>query len=306
MTILCIYNPGSKRGESVTAELRHLLATNTSGHSIEWLPVDDLSQYAGMPDRIGLVGGDGTVNIVMSWLQRTNRQLPIGVIPAGTGNNLAMGLGLSLTVTAAADILVNGTQTMSLDGIAYYQDDEFSGVFVQSAIAGFPAQIACRYDKLRQSRLFRLVARPLGTRIYRILAAISIPWERTFGEWCRAVTVGLPDAEPIDESVIAIFIGNERSLGGDFIPCPDAKIDDGLVDVCLIRSVGVATCVHIFRCIAAGLHMRHAAITYYQSGGPVSLQFERPTALVVDGNVLPSCRHYQFDVLPQRFELLVG
>src|SRR5678816_4908666 len=74
----------------------------------------------------------------------------------------------------------------------------------------------------------------------------GVSWARRCVQ--ETVQCVLPE-ETLEERVIAIFIGNERSLGGEFQPCPKARIDDGLMDLCFVRAGTGESYLRLFRSV---------------------------------------------------------
>ena len=114
----------------------------------------------------------------------------------------------------------------------------------------------------------------------------------------------LASGETQRQSVLAVFIGNERSLGGNFIPCPDARPDDGRVDICTILAGTGARYLDLFRQVLSGQHVQDRAVSYLQTENPFELAFSGATPLLVDGDIKCASHHYFVDVLPGRFRIV--
>ncbi len=163
-------------------------------------------------------GGDGTVRTVCAELAGTG--VPVGVVPAGTGNLLARNLGIPLFIQAAVDVALHGQDRaidlvhVSGDGIP---DDEH---FMVMAGMGFDAAImegANEGIKARVGWLAYVVAGARNMMFPAVRLEISVdggPWTRH-----RARTV---------------LIGNVGYLQAGIPLLPDAAIDDGVLDVVLL------------------------------------------------------------------------
>lgn len=268
--------------------------------------------------RVLVVGGDGSVNAVASWLLESSAEREVGIVPAGTGNNLARGLGLPLEPSAALGVALNEARTVSLDVLRYEASgDGARRYLVQTGALGFPAAIAGRYDRLRRFRAFRWLALPFGTHIYRILALAGLGRQR-WREWrgkrplrIRAAFSAsdggsVPVAgETLEEDVLALFLGNERSLGGNFIPCPEASPCDGKMDLCLIRAGVRESYLRLFSLVARGRHTERVDSVLYRQGGPLlEISLSEPSPLLVDGDLWVSSDSYRFELLAGRLRVV--
>ncbi len=309
--LIVVYNRASRRGKSATARVRERVeASAPLRERVEWVDLrelDHLETAQRPPARVVAIGGDGTVNAAASWIVAREIDAPIAVIPAGTGNNLARGLGVPLDRMRALDLATDGEHTRPVDAIAVSPDGT-RRVLLQSGALGFPAEIAARYDSLRRNALFRGLTRPFGPSIYRMLALLGLRSQKKrerLGRDLLELECRLPDGV-LRETVLAVFINNERSLGGNFIPCPAARVDDGALDLCLIRARTGASYLRLFSSIARGEHLAFTdAVVPVQSAGPVTLRFSAPTPLLVDGDICAESDSYTLEVVPARFRFLV-
>jgi diacylglycerol kinase (ATP) len=303
--MLVVSNAQSRRGAAVAERVRPVLE---AAGGTRWVALADLRDDVPVAGRVVVIGGDGTVSAVVAWLHRRDTTAELAIIPAGTGNNLASGLGLALEPLAAAEVAVSGTRCRQIDIVAcQLLDDQHTVLIIQSAAFAFPACVAAAYDRLRTHRALRLIARPFGTYIYRVLAAIGLLREQVgVGLTAETVTVTLPGGDQVTSPVIALFVGNDSSLGGNFLPCPRAEIDDGRLDLCLIAAGASCHYLRLFREVARGTHLTDAAVQYWQHPGTVRLTFSEPTKLVADGEIVPAGREFELSVLPGALSILTG
>jgi len=274
-----------------------------------------------LPRRIVAVGGDGTVNGVAEWLFRNSSpgETSLGIIPGGTGNNLARGLGIPLHPDRAAEVALSGREERRIDMIRYVpvgsvedpsREPPAARLVIQQGAFGFPAEINARFSELRKSRLFRLAAHPLGHLIYRFLALLGL-YRRQLadrkgpGDVLR-LGARLP-GEDLEGEILAVFIGNEASIGGGFQPCPSASVDDGLMDLCIIRAGTGDSYWSLFRAAIRGEHVSmESAVEYRQTPGPLELHFSEPTPILADGDMGPSARSFRLELIPGGVAVVVG
>lgn len=214
-------------------------------------------------------------------------------------------MGLPSSVPEAVDLALTGSEVRPLDAIriAVGEDDM---LMIQSAAFGLPAEVARRYDRWRQSLCFRLVGRVLGKQIYRLLALAGLRREKR-----RAHQGGLRlrvefAGEQISANALALFIGNEATLGGDFVPCPQARTDDGKLDFCLVSHDAETDYLDLFRDVARGEHLNRDMVSYRQGSSPLRLEFESAASIMVDGDVWRSAAVFEFEVLAGRFSVVVS
>lgn len=303
-----VHNPGARRGRRVLRAVHRMLSAHSIAVEIRFVSIQDLDACPPNPARVIVVGGDGTFNLTASWLHATNCHAPLAIIPAGTGNNLATGLDLPRRTSEALALAFGGTATRPLDAMVF-TSDETQTLMVQSAAFGFPAAVADHYDHWRRRSVLRSLGKFVGTHVYRYLALLRLATERRRarrGEDTISLICRLDDEE-LEVTVLAVFLGNERTLGGNFVPCPHARVDDGKVDLCLIRHGPRTPYFALFRAMSTGRHLEHGDhVLYRQTTQSMELEFDREVPLLVDGDIKTAAKQYRVDILPGRFQIFVG
>ena len=193
-------------------------------------------------DAVVVAGGDGTVHLAIQELARTG--VPLGVIPVGTGNDMASALGLrELDVEAAADAIVDG-QTRLIDLARVTRVDGSTAFFGTVLASGFDSRVNDRANAMRW---------PRGGARYNIAILIEfltlrgIPYE---------VDMILADGTPerIVGDLVMGTVGNGRTYGGGIPICPDADPADGLLDVTLVRPAGRLRLLRLLPRVYKGTH----------------------------------------------------
>lgn len=312
---LLLYNPASKNGDRIFRRARELLGKGgfAGSASLTWVPLKELKELRGaqaQPERLIVLGGDGSINAAAEWLIERGHTCPIAMVPAGTGNNLARGLGVPLDLEPALRTALEGRGTRSLDVILYRgSEGDRARLIVQTAALGFPAEIAARYDAMRRHSLFRYLCAPAGPYVYRMLAFAGLAAQKRkerLGKNLLQLDLKLP-GERLRETVFAVFIGNERSLGGNFHPCPRAEVDDGLLDICLVRAGTGASYLKLFRAVIRGEHLAlEQTVVYRQTRGPVEIELSAPSLFLADGDLWLKDRRFHLEVLPRRFQVITN
>ena len=168
-------------------------------------------------DLVVAAGGDGTVRVVCSEMAGTG--IPVGVVPAGTGNLLARNLGLPLVHERALDTVFSG-QDRAIDVVRIEGDDLPSTRFVVMAGLGLDAAIMAGAPDALKARI--------GWPAYVVAGARQLRYPAV------RVDISVDGAEPVRRRARTVVIGNVGSLQAGIPLLPDAKIDDGLLDVVVI------------------------------------------------------------------------
>ena len=190
-------------------------------------------------DAVVTLGGDGLVNIALQVLGGTST--PLGIVPAGTGNDIARGLGLDVRTPAAAVDHVVAGRTCTID-LGRASGRWFAGVLS----AGFDSMVNERANRMTW---------PGGRSRYNLAILAEL---RTF----RPVPFRLElDGETWETPAMLIAVGNGTSYGGGMRVCPDALLDDGALDVTVLGPIGKAEFVRVFPTVYRGTHVEHPAVT---------------------------------------------
>ncbi len=168
-------------------------------------------------ERVVAVGGDGTMNEVAQALLHTPAALAL--VPCGSGNGLALHLGLPLKVAAAIDLAAdeNGRVAIIDTGIVNHRP------FFNAMGVGLDAEVSRRFNQLT-TRGLPAYGR---TALAAFLQARAEPY----------VIVCHGQREPIEALLIAV--ANSDQYGNRALIAPGARVDDGELDLVAIRRVGL-------------------------------------------------------------------
>jgi YegS/Rv2252/BmrU family lipid kinase len=168
-------------------------------------------------DLVLVAGGDGTVRVVCAALAYTG--IPVGVIPAGTGNLLARNLHIPLDLDDALERILEG-RDRRIDLVKVHGDELDTDRFAVMAGLGLDAAII--------SDAPPHLKRQIGWTAYLVSAAKNINHPSV------RVQITLDDEEPIERRVRTVVVGNVGMLQANIPLLPDARPDDGLLDVVVI------------------------------------------------------------------------
>lgn len=192
-----------------------------------------------------VVGGDGVIRLALQVLARSG--IPLGIVPAGTGNDHAREYGLpTADPVAAVDVIAAGrTETVDLGLIKGADGSETW--FGTIAATGFDSLVSDRVNRMRW---------PHGRMRYNlaIVAEISrlrpLPFRLVFDGERQVVT----------DLTLAAF-GNTRSYGGGMLICPNADHSDGLLDVTMVRAGSRTKLIRLFPTVFKGTHISLDEVT---------------------------------------------
>ena len=264
LTIVVAINPSASFGKSrevgpaVVATLRALghLVTSLTEPDFEQLRDSARRAIAKKPDALVVVGGDGMVSLGVNLLAHT--KVPLGIIPSGTGNDMARGLGIPVGNTEAAiealvDALARPARAIDAGRIRHLDSETGEATttwFASVLSAGFDAIVNERANRLRH---------PRGKSRY--LVALVIELARLRPIRYRLVLDGV---ETVTDAAL-IAVGNNQSIGGGMRVTPNAVVDDGLFDVLVVTPLSRIAFMRVFPRVFAGTHLTDPRVTVHRA-----------------------------------------
>jgi len=204
------------------------------------------------------VGGDGLIHLVIQVASPIN--LPVVTIPAGTGNDFVRSLGWSLEKPIAPLWKALNDQPEAIDlGVI---DGE---LFAAICSTGFDSLVNERANTMKW---------PKGPAKYNVAMALELP---KFKPIQYRFTV---DGKYLEKEAMLIAVGNGRSYGGGMLVCPDAKLDDALLDLMILNPVSKREFVQIFPSVYEGKHVEHPQVEIYRA---TEIQIEAEAICYADG-----------------------
>jgi diacylglycerol kinase (ATP) len=189
-------------------------------------------------------GGDGTV-CALAGLS-AERAGVLAIVPSGSGNDLARHLAVPRgDAPAAAALLVTG-QLATVDLGRAHAADGATAWFTTVANAGFDAEA---------NRWANGIERVGGTPLYVLAVLRTLT---TYSPRRMRVTV---DDRTVDGEAWLVAVANTRSYAGGMVIAPDASLDDGALDVCVVGKVARADFLRTFPRVFDGTHVEHPAVT---------------------------------------------
>lgn len=216
-----LINPISGTARKDALEQMIIQQTKRQQIPFEILPTDPTGDYSGLAQHIQresitdiiVCGGDGTINRVASHVHDTG--VKIGIIPMGSGNGLALAAGIPTAPSRALDIIFRGRFT-PVDG--FYINGKFSCMLCG---VGFDAQVA--HDFAMQKRR--------GLQTYIKVSAINYFKAVTYPFSIQAANFNM------DTEAYLVCVANSNQFGNNFIIAPKASLNDGLLDIVIVKKM---------------------------------------------------------------------
>jgi diacylglycerol kinase (ATP) len=248
--VVVAINPTAAFGKNADAGARAVGVFRDAGLTVTELRAESFELLTGKltlalratPDALVVVGGDGMVSLAVNAIATTS--IPLGIVPAGTGNDLARGLGLvvgdvpaSITALLAAfDREPRRIDLGHITSIDRSRERWFAGILS----AGFDAIVNERANAMRwpkgKSRYTWALLRELLA-----LKPTTYSLEANGRQW--------------DEQAVLISIANNTHMGGGMEVAPDASVTDGLLDIFVLRPLSRLRFLRLFPRVFAGTHV---------------------------------------------------
>jgi diacylglycerol kinase (ATP) len=248
--VTALTNPASGHGAAIRAAQRAIARLHRRGVEVIEIIGDDAEDARHLvgaelergTDAVMVTGGDGVVSNALQVLAGTD--VPLGIIPAGTGNDHAREFGIpTKDPEAAADIVVDGwTETIDLGKIQWGDGrKKCEKWFGTVAATGFDSLVTDRANRMNW---------PHGRLRYYIAMLAELSQLRML-----PFRMVLDGTREIDADITLAAFGNARSYGGGLLICPNADPTDGLLDITMAHSASRTKLVRLFPTVMKGTHV---------------------------------------------------
>ena len=247
--LILFANPTSGRGKGakvlaiiekylISQNLHFILISTSSLNQSLLLLKGNIQKY---PEaKVIVIGGDGMVHVAINNIENN----PIGLIPAGTGNDFARALGLALD-DPISSIKRASSANIDLVDLGKVGEDYFAAI----CSTGFDSIVNERANGLKW---------PHGKMKYNIAMLLELS---RFQPKSYKIVV---DGKSLETQAMLIAIANGLSYGGGMKVCPAAQLQDGLLDIMILGPVSKFEFIRIFPSVFKGLHITHPAVSIFQ------------------------------------------
>ncbi|MDZ4718500.1 MAG: diacylglycerol kinase family lipid kinase [Roseiflexaceae bacterium] len=245
--------------------------------------------------RVVAVGGDGTINEVVNGIKgaeaESGQRAQLGIIPFGTGSDFVKildGFQLNDVVGGIRRIAEVHPRTIDLGSVRI--GDNEPRFFINALGIGFDAHVAAESLKLTRLR---------GLAVYLVAILRGLVTYRA-----HPMTVEY-NAHKIHRRLLFTSIANGRCQAGGFWLTPDALIDDGLFDLCLVDNMRLDEIIRHIPKVMEGTHTHLKQVTMGRTN-KIRIECSAPMPVQADGEVLSTdARLIQAEMIPNALEVLI-
>jgi diacylglycerol kinase (ATP) len=288
-----VINPAKSAGPALQGAIYRLCETQGWAEPL-WLETTVEDPGAGQArqaldegvDVVIAAGGDGTVRCVAEVLAGTGT--PLGLVPLGTGNLLARNLGINVSdpVGACLDVL-NGSEK-SLDVVKAIFDREDERVFLVMAGLGYDAAIMADTVDVLKDRMGWLAYIEAGIR--------KLP-----GKPVKA-RISVDGGEPVRRRIRSVMVGNCGRIMGGVEIFPEARADDGVLDLLILAPRGRLGWLGVIAGIFGRNKGETESVEYFQ-GKSAEITLEHEQEFQVDGDHVGAGTHLAVTVEPDALKI---
>jgi len=313
-SILVIYNPIAGRGRVkkhwpevqqglIDAGIEFDVVTTSAPLDAVKLAEKAATKYS----TVVAVGGDGTVHEVVNGLLRASSEgetITLGVVPLGNGDDFAKMIPPQTTIgekvfdwhVAIEKIAKGHTKMFDIGRMSgdklHSEQGNKPHYFMNGMDIGFGAQAALNFTKVP---IFLTGMAAYLAAIMKTLVDYHIP----------KVTIQIDNQEAFEQSTTMTAITNGRCFGSGFWVCPEAQVDDGLLDVMVTQSVGRLKIMRLIPKIMKGTHVNEPILKSYRARR-VYIKAQQPFVVEADGEIpYPKTRHLEVQILDKRLRVIV-
>ena len=241
---------------------------------------DEVGEAGRHSDLIVVAGGDGTFNCTINAFKDDLAGRSFGLVPMGTGNDLARTLGLPEDPIEAARGLVNGRER-ALD-VSRATGPGVDRLFVNACMGGFPVDVN---EAIEEGDL----KRRLGPLAFWVGGAKALTDMARFSAEVNGIVV---------ENCVAVGVGNGRTCGGGIEVWPDADPADGRLDACAMPVTGPAEAVKLAAKVRDGKHLDIEGVATTR-GSRIEISASEDIEFNVDGELVNLCAPAVFEIVDQ-------
>jgi diacylglycerol kinase (ATP) len=278
--ILLIFNPNAANGRAKNMLPKilvrfnklgvdiEILETQAQGHGRELVRQADFNRF----DGVVAAGGDGTLfEVINGYYENISvKKIPVGVLPTGTGNAFSRDLDLKSTDWERAIDIIHSNKIKKID-VGHFKSEGREYYFLNILGLGFVSDVS---DTAKGLKIFGNTAYLLGV-FYQLLFLKT-----------HQLIIEL-DGQKLERENVFVEISNTRYTGTTFLMAPDAKTDDGLLDITLLNKINRRGILKIFPTIFDGTHVNQEHVEIFKAK-KIKIETNLPKVLTPDGEVLGS------------------
>ncbi len=239
-------------------------------------------------DTVIAAGGDGTLNEVINGIAARASEIQVGLVPLGTGNDFARMLDLPDGIEECIDVLRAG-HTRPTDLVRVTMGEVW--YFVNVSAGGFSGDV--------NEKLTPAIKQSWGPLAYLRCAAEALPELRAY-----KTEITFDDTATLSLELYNAVIANGRYVAGGTMIAPEARIDDGLLDIVLVPQNPAGDIALVAAQIALGRHLSSDGVVFRRAA-KVAVKSTPGMWFNIDGELIGD-RPALFEVLPHALNFLAG
>ncbi|MDQ2087431.1 diacylglycerol kinase family lipid kinase [Herbivorax sp. ANBcel31] len=249
-----------------------------------------IDKYKNLDDfRLYSVGGDGTINGIINCIlsKKMNKKIPLGIVPTGTANDVSRYIynEESWNYKKNLPLLLNGKEKKVDVGKV---NERF---FLNISSIGFDANAAKEAYRFKKLRFFPSSLSYYAGVIVALLKKRPLHFKI------------LIDDKSYSHKYLFVVIANGRKYGGGVTPTPEALIDDGIFDICMVKDVSRLNALRILPVYIKGNHTGLSMINMVKCK-KISIESAVDVELNVDGDIY-TIRKADFEIIPGALKIIV-
>jgi diacylglycerol kinase (ATP) len=231
-------------------------------------------------------GGDGTIEDVA--LDLVGSDTALGILPTGTMNNLARGLGIPLDIDQACALLGTGITRQIDVGHIHSNGKGTSHYFLETAGLGLA------------------IALPAGQNVKKgRWGKLPSAFRKMFDRNAESIEIELDNGDKLETKVQLVTISNAPLFGLNNLIAPDAKMDDGLLDLAVYDGLTDLDLAAYFVQTASGTRVSNPNVRFYRTRR-VQIRSQAPMPATSDKDELPDQQVLDFELIPRAIHVIVG
>ncbi len=239
-------------------------------------------------ERIIACGGDGTINEVINGI--IGKDMALGIMPLGTGNDYARSLGIKEDIDFASNLLLDG-KVREVDLIRVNGGRYYGGI----GAVGFDSEVALLAERYKRFVPSYAIYLPLFPYVFAVLVKlISFRFKKV---WIRY------DGGEYKGKILLAALGNTKFYGRGMLINPRAVFDDGWMDICLIKRVNKLKLLYLFPQVFKGNHIKAREVEVYRTKR-ISIESENPLTLLGDGEII-SKTPLLLEIVPKAIKVIL-
>ncbi|WP_246247452.1 diacylglycerol/lipid kinase family protein [Piscibacillus halophilus] len=268
---------GSGRGYKIWRQIETTLQNKSLSYQVSFteyphhateLVKEIIDQYN--PKAIIVIGGDGTVHEVIQGLAGTN--LPLGVIPSGSGNDFCRGMEIPLQHKKALHRILEHNEKVIDVGV-------INGKHFMTVVGvGFDGQVAKETNSSQNKKILNAFGLGKLTYVLNVLKVL-------FYYQPTHIDVEIDSKKMRYENVWLIATANFPCYAGGMVICPEAQYQDELLDICIVKDISRWKLLKVFPSVFKGKHIHHPSIKILK-GKEIKISSTSPLVGHGDGEVI--------------------